>query len=69
MVEISLLTLRRNIHIYKSKLPEYIQIIAVVKVDAYGHCDTVVVNICMIAGSNTLLFLILTRLSILEMQA
>ncbi len=69
MVEISLSTLRRNVDIYKSKLPEYIQIIAVVKADAYGHGDTVVANICMIAGSNTLQFLILTRLSILEMQA
>lgn len=41
-VEISLPTLERNYEIYKKNLPEKMQVMAVVKADAYGHGDTVV---------------------------
>ena len=41
-VEISLPILMKNYEIYKSQLPDGIQVMAVVKANAYGHGDTVV---------------------------
>ena len=43
-VEISLPTLMKNFGIYIRQLPDDIQVMAVVKADAYGHGDTVVAN-------------------------
>lgn len=41
-VEISLTTLKKNYVIYKSQLPDNMQVMAVVKADAYGHGDAVI---------------------------
>ena len=41
-VEISLPTLLNNLTIYKANIPSDLEIMAVVKADAYGHGDTVV---------------------------
>ncbi len=51
-IEVSLSTILTNLEIYRKSVPSYLQIMAVVKADAYGHGDSVVSKLLNENGIN-----------------